>query len=92
MNICFLICSLCSILFCVESREGIRLDDDRDYSSVSLSNRGGQMIYDKDEVDNSWIKVRWSDGGYYYYNTLTGENMDESPYCATRNCGSDWNN
>lgn len=31
------------------------------------------------EVDNSWIKVPWSNGGYYYHNTITREDRDTSP-------------
>ena len=85
LSICIFLYSLSTILCCVEGRDSIRMDDDRGYDSVMLSNSGGQMIFDKEEVENSWIKVRWSDGGHYYYNTLTGENMDESPDSITRN-------
>ena len=31
------------------------------------------------EIDNSWIRVPWSNGGYYYHNTLTREDRDTAP-------------
>lgn len=77
LSICIFLYSLCTILCCVEGREGIRLDNNR----VRLSDNGGEMIFDRADVDSSWIKVPWSNGDYYYYNTLTNENRDEVPNC-----------
>ena len=82
LSICIFLYSLCSILCCVEGRDGIRLDDNR----VRLSNNGGEMILDRESVESAWIRVPWSNGGYYYHNTLTGEDSDEVPNCADKNC------
>ena len=37
------------------------------------------------EVDNSWIKVPWSNGGYYYHNTITREDRDTPPARTCQN-------
>lgn len=88
LSICIFLYSLCSILCCVEGRDGIRLDDNR----VRLSNNGGEMIFDRADVDSSWIRVPWSNGGYYYHNTLTGEDINEMPNCLDKNCKWSWDN
>ena len=31
------------------------------------------------DIDDAWIKVRWSEGGHYYHNVLTREDRDELP-------------
>jgi len=35
--------------------------------------------YTQNEIDNSWIQVPWSHGGYYYHNTITREDRDHPP-------------
>ena len=40
-------------------------------------------------IDNAWIRVPWSHGGYYYHNTLTREDQDHPPNCLSKNCK--WN-
>ena len=102
LNICIFLYSLCSILCCVVGRDGIRLDDNRvrlddnrvrlDDNRVRLSNNGGEMIFDRADVDSSWIRVPWSNGGYYYHNTLTGEDINEMPNCLDKNCKWSWDN
>ena len=88
LSICIFLYSLYSILCCVEGRDGIRLDDNR----VRLSDNGGEMIFDRADVDTSWIRVPWSNGGYYYHNTLTGEDRNEMPNCLDKNCKWSWDN
>ena len=41
------------------------------------------------EIDNAWIKVPWTRGGYYYHNTLTREDQDYPPSCLSSDCP--WN-
>ena len=31
------------------------------------------------DIDNAWIKVRWTHGGHYYHNALTREDRDVLP-------------
>jgi hypothetical protein len=38
------------------------------------------------EIDNAWILVPWSSGGYYYHNTLTREDIDHHPQCLSDTC------
>ena len=42
------------------------------------------------DIDNSWIRVPWDTGDYYYYNTLTKENSDDIPDCLTGLCNWKW--
>ncbi len=85
LSICIFLFSLCSILCCVKGRDGIRLDNDVvDDDRVRLSNNGGEMIFNIEDVDSAWIKVPWSNGDYYYHNTLTNENRDEVPSCLSK--------
>jgi len=35
--------------------------------------------YSKKDIDNAWIQVPWSNGGYYYHNTITREDRDHPP-------------
>ena len=42
-----------------------------------------QPTYTQNQIDNAWIKVPWSNGGYYYHNTLTREDIDTEPGCLT---------
>jgi len=39
----------------------------------------------KQQIDNAWIRVPWSNGGYYYHNTLTRDDQDEQPTCLSVN-------
>jgi hypothetical protein len=43
------------------------------------------------QIDNAWIRVPWSSGGYYYHNTLTREDRDNHPQCLSGNCNWKWN-
>ena len=43
------------------------------------------------QIDNAWIRVPWSSGGYYYHNTLTRDDQDEHPTCLSGNCKWKWN-
>ena len=33
--------------------------------------------YTQAEISKAWIKVPWSNGGYYWHNTITREDKDE---------------
>ena len=33
--------------------------------------------YTQLEISKAWIKVPWSNGGYYWHNTITREDRDE---------------
>ena len=44
-----------------------------------------KLSYTQDEIDNAWIVVPWSHGGYYYHNTLTREDRDDTPLCLLPN-------
>ena len=46
--------------------------------------------YSPMEIDNAWIRVPWSSGGYYFHNTLTREDRDDHPPCLTRTCQWNW--
>ena len=35
--------------------------------------------YNKKDIDNAWIQVPWSNGGYYYHNKITREDRDQPP-------------
>ena len=90
LSIYIFLVGLCSILCCADGRDGIKLDNAADNNAadnrVRLSNNGGEMILDRESVESAWIRVPWSNGGYYYHNTLTGEDSDEVPNCADKNC------
>lgn len=38
------------------------------------------------EIDNAWIKVPWTSGGFYFHNTLTREDIDDYPQCLSGKC------
>jgi len=42
-----------------------------------------------EQIDNAWIKVPWSQGGYYYHNTLTRDDQDNEPKCLSESCLSE---
>lgn len=42
-----------------------------------------------EQIDNAWIRVPWTKGGYYYHNTLTRDDQDNEPKCLSGNCN--WN-
>ena len=44
----------------------------------------------KQQIDNAWIRVPWSHGGYYYHNTLTRDDQDEHPQCLSGSCRWKW--
>ena len=48
------------------------------------------LNYSPMEIDNAWIRVPWSSGGYYFHNTLTREDRDEHPPCLSGMCRWDW--
>jgi hypothetical protein len=43
-----------------------------------------------EEIDNAWIRVPWTQGGYYYHNTLTRDDQDNEPKCLSGNCNRNW--
>lgn len=49
----------------------------------------GVTRWTTEQFDNAWIKVPWSEGGYYYHNTLTREDQDNHPNCSSESCLSD---
>ena len=53
--------------------------------------RGDCNSWTNDQIDNAWIRVPWSSGGYYYHNTLTREDRDNHPQCLSGNCNWKWN-
>ena len=46
--------------------------------------------YSPMEIDNAWIRVPWSSGGYYFHNTLTREDRDDHPLCLSGICHWNW--
>ena len=46
--------------------------------------------YSPIEIDNAWIRVPWSSGGYYFHNTLTREDRDDHPPCLSGMCHWNW--
>ena len=48
-------------------------------------------VWTQEEIDNAWIRVPWSHGGYYYHNTLTREDQDNHPQCLSGSCKWEWN-
>ena len=47
-------------------------------------------VWTQEEIDNAWIRVPWSHGGYYYHNTLTRDDQDEHPQCLSGSCRWKW--
>jgi len=35
--------------------------------------------HSESDINNAWIKVRWTEGGHYFHNTLTREDRDILP-------------
>ena len=35
--------------------------------------------WSNEQIDNAWIRVPWTTGGYYYHNTKTREDRDTPP-------------
>ena len=35
--------------------------------------------YNQKDINNAWIQVPWSHGGYYYHNTIIREDRDHPP-------------
>lgn len=58
-------------------------------SSRQVSQRQN-LNYSPIKIDNAWIRVPWSSGGYYFHNTLTREDRDEHPPCLSGMCRWDW--
>ena len=54
--------------------------------------RGENSNYSPMEIDNAWIRVPWSSGGYYFHNTLTREDRDDHPPCLSGMCHWNWAN
>ena len=52
-------------------------------------NQRQNLNYSPIKIDNAWIRVPWSSGGYYFHNTLTREDRDDHPPCLSGIC--DWN-
>ena len=47
-------------------------------------------VWTQEEIDNAWIRVPWSHGGYYYHNTLTRDDQDHHPQCLSGSCKWKW--
>lgn len=58
-------------------------------SSRQVSQRQN-LNYSPMEIDNAWIRVPWSSGGYYFHNTLTREDRDDHPPCLSGICRWNW--
>ena len=58
-------------------------------SSRQVSQRQN-LNYSPMEIDNAWIRVPWSSGGYYFHNTLTREDRDDHPPCLSGICHWTW--
>ena len=56
------------------------------------SQEGRACDYNAKEIDNAWIRVPWTHGGYYYHNTLTRDDQDNPPNCVSGNCKWSWDN
>ena len=54
------------------------------------ADRQAVPVWTQDEIDNAWIRVPWSHGGYYYHNTLTRDDQDEHPQCLSGSCRWKW--
>ena len=48
------------------------------------------LNYSPIKIDNAWIRVPWSSGGYYFHNTLTREDRDDHPPCLSGICHWNW--
>ena len=61
--------------------------------ALILGSQGGRECdYNAKEIDNAWIRVPWTHGGYYYHNTLTRDDQDNPPNCVSGNCNWSWDN
>ena len=58
-------------------------------SSRQVSQRHN-LNYSPMEIDNGWIRVPGSSGGYYFHNTLTREDRDDHPPCLSGICHWNW--
>jgi len=48
--------------------------------SLMLLGVNAESTYTKKNVlTGNWIKVRWSNGGHYWHNTVTREDRDTAP-------------
>ena len=55
----------------------------REYHHVKPSTQS-QQHYTQSAINNAWIKVPWTHGGYYYHNTLTRQDQSTTPDCLTQ--------
>ena len=61
------------------------------FSGQVSSKRNVVPKWTPEQIDNAWIRVPWSHGGYYYHNTLTREDQDHHPQCRGKTCNWNWN-
>mgnify|MGYP001163508169 FL=1 len=61
------------------------------FSGQVSSSRKAVPVWTPEQIDNAWIRVPWSHGGYYYHNTLTREDQDHHPVCRGKTCEWKWN-
>ena len=61
------------------------------FSGQVPSSRKAVPVWSPEEIDNAWIRVPWSHGGYYYHNTLTRQDQDHHPQCLGKTCRWNWN-
>ena len=59
--------------------------------SGQAASRGDCTSWTNQQLDNAWIRVPWTSGGYYYHNTLTRDDQDNPPNCLSGNCNWNWN-
>ena len=55
------------------------------FTSSFAKVEGEYIVLGSAIIDNAWIVVPWSHGGYYYHNTLTREDRDDTPVCLLPN-------
>ena len=51
------------------------------FSGQVTNSRKQVPAWTPEQIDNAWIRVPWSHGGYYYHNTLPREDQDHHPQC-----------
>ena len=59
-------------------------------SQYYQQNQHQNIQYTQEQIDNAWIRVPWSNGGFYYHNTLTRHDQDHHPECLSKQCTWKW--
>ena len=45
-----------------------------------------QRPWSPQQIDDAWMMVPWTNGGFYFHNTLTREDQDHRPSCLSKSC------